>query len=74
MVPLDFRLLTFGLEGESVLDGLCSKSIDEEDEVLAGDEADGSGYDCDAELVGMGAEFEADIAASLLCSCVRPKD
>jgi hypothetical protein len=75
-VPLDFRLLIFGLDGESSFAGFRSESTDEKDEALIGGELDVGGCrcDCDGEEVGMGDEFEADIAASLLCSCVHSKD
>ncbi len=73
MVPPDFRLLNFGVDDESSFDGLRSMSIGEMDVAPEGVGAEGCGSDCEAELEVTGDGFEADIAASLLCSCERLK-
>lgn len=74
LVPLDLRLMAFGLEGRSGLeDRSRSESVDDEDvEARVGEEAEGCDecdWDWDAEVVGMGDEFDVDIAASFVrCS------
>ena len=71
LVPLDLRLMTFGLEGGTGFEEARSEAIDDIDEALVGGEAGGCACGCDAVVVGMGGdEFEADIAAPFVRSCV----
>jgi hypothetical protein len=75
LVPLDLRLTTFSLEDGSEFAGqFRSESIDDEEEALVGEEADGCGAcDWDAE-VDMGDGFDADIAALFVCCSVNCDD
>jgi hypothetical protein len=74
LVPLDLRLMTRPLERGFGFEGFRSESIDDNDEATVGGEAGGCSCAFDVVVVGMGEEFEADIAAPLVRTGVCPRD
>ena len=71
MVPLDLRLMIFGLEGASRFEGCPSEFTEDKDEALVGEGADGCACACEVVEADMGDGWEADIAAPFMRSSVN---